>query len=583
LTLSVFARATQFQFITYDDHLYVADNPHVLTGLRWSNIAWAFTTWHTGNWHPLTWLSLMLDAQLFGKSAAAYHTINILLHTANSVLLFFVLLQFTGARLRSAFVAALFAVHPLHIESVAWVSERKDLLSAFFFLLTLALYWRYTARPTAMRYILLVLLFIFGLLAKPMLVTLPFILLLLDVWPLRRHQHDVDLKRLFLEKIPLLAVAAAFSFITFFAQRSGGATMPMSVYPLGARLQNALLSYERYLAKIFWPHDLTLPYPFPRSINPLELCWAAALLIAMTVIAVSNVRRRRYLFTGWFWFVGMLVPVIGLVQVGPQAMADRYMYLPLIGISLALTWGFADATSVRNTPDSPRRRMRLPPSLNGVLAAAVLLALSWVSSLQLGYWNNSETLFRHSLAINPRDIVALRNLATEYADQHRPREAIACLESLLSETSQDPVAHFHLGQMLRQRGDDRRAIAEYESAVALSRDADKHNITGSALNNLAWIRATSPDPLLRDGAEAVRLAERSCNSSPSPDVGQLDTLAAAYAEAGDFSRALGIATRALEQAESDRNETLRVEIANHIELFRKRTPIRERVKNPKRS
>jgi tetratricopeptide (TPR) repeat protein len=571
VTLALFFPAIHFPFITYDDQLYVVDNAHVHTGLQWSNITWAFSTWHTGNWHPLTWFSLMADAQLFGKNAGAYHFTNVLLHAANSVLLFLALGQLTGSQWRSAFVAALFAVHPLHVESVAWISERKDVLSAFLFLLAMAAYGRYVARPSAMRYALVTLLFLLGLLAKSMLVTLPFVLLVLDAWPLARIRDQKSAVRgqknwsaLVLEKVPLLAIAAALSVVTFLAQKSAGSTMPMTVYPLSARIQNALFSYERYLGKIFWPHDLVLPYPFSRSLSSLELCWAAALLVAICFIAIKTAQRRGYLFTGWFWFMGTLLPVIGLIQVGPQAMADRYMYLPAIGIFIAVTWGFADATSA----------MRLPPYVNSFFGSAVVVVLAWLSFQQLAFWKNSETLFRHSLAINPGEIVASRNLAIEYASQHRRSEAITTLQSLLIETPYDPWAHFQLGQVLQQMGEDRQAADEYETAIKLSAAEDRHHVLGSALNNLAWIRATSADPALRDGADAVHLAERSCVLTIAPDAGQLDTLAAAYAEAGDFNRATDTGLRALELAKRAGDNALTAEIEQHLGLYRSHKPYR---------
>jgi tetratricopeptide (TPR) repeat protein len=585
LTLALFWRAIHFPFITYDDRLYVSENPHVLTGLSWSNLAWAFTTWETGNWHPLTWISLMVDGQVYGKNAGGYHFTNVLLHAANSLLVFLVLRQLTGSQCRSAFVAALFALHPLHVESVAWISERKDVLSAFFFLIALGAYARYAAHPTTARYLLIALFFILGLLAKSMLVTLPFVLLLLDFWPLRRvaqasclwgqrasrpltdkrhasQPHGLKVcAPLLIEKAPLFAIAAIFSLVTFLAQRSAGTTMPITVYPLGARIENALLAYERYLGKLFWPHDLVLPYPFSRSINPLELCWAAVLLIAVSFIAIRTARQRGYLLTGWFWFFGMLLPVIGLVQVGPQAMADRYMYLPAIGIFIAITWGFTDARST----------MRLPAYVNGVFASAVLFALGSLCFIQIGYWKNSETLFQHTLALHPAEIVSLRNLASAYALEHRPRDAIASLELLLTQTPQDAPAHFHLAQALQEIGEDRRAADEYEAALKWARESDKRNVTGSALNNLAWIRATAPDSTLRDGAEAVRLAERSCSLTPNPDAGQLDTLAAAYAESGDFDRALETGNRALQLAESANNKALAAQIREHVDHYSRRS------------
>ena len=586
LTLAIYLPAFRFPFITYDDPLYVADNPHVLTGLSWDNLRWAFTTWHTGNWHPVTWLSLMLDAQLFGSNAGAYHVVNVVLHAANTVLLFLALIQLIrDANLwPAAVVAALFAVHPLHVESVAWVSERKDLLSAFFFLLALIFYARYAERPSFSRYATVAVLFICGLLAKPMVVTLPLVLLLLDIWPLRRAAGisprderarrgapslppsvaSKSFPRLFLEKVPLFVVAAAMSVVTFLAQRSAGATVAMSIYRLPARIGNAFASYARYLGKVFWPYDLVLPYPFAPRLDPTAVALAAALLVGISVIPVTTVRRWPYLLTGWLWFVGMLLPVIGLVQVGPQAMADRYMYLPSIGIFLAATWAFAEARST----------LRLSPPVTAAIGGVVIAGLALVTSNQLGYWKNSELLFGHSLAIYPGEIVALRNLATCYAEKHRPRDAIRCLETVLTQIRGDALDHFNYAQALQQTGATAQAAGEYATALDLARDNDKHNVTPSALNNLAWLRATSVDASLRNGAEAVQLAERSCALNDQPTAGQLDTLAAAYAELGDFTRAIECAMRARQVAESNNQSSLSAEIARHVDLFRRGQPLR---------
>jgi hypothetical protein len=578
LTFALYWRVLQYPFITYDDRLYVSENPHVLGGLTWGNISWAFTTWHTGNWHPLTWLSLMLDAHLFGTNASSFHFTNVLLHAANSVLLFVVLRRLTGVEWQSAFVAALFALHPGHVESVAWISERKDVLSALFFFLALGAYGRYVAEPNATRYGVVATLFVLGLLAKSMLVTLPFILLLLDFWPLQRirgQRSEVTGQKsqvtgqerrsaLLIEKLPLFAITAVFFVVAFLAQRSAGSTMPMTVFPVGARVTNAVLSYERYLGKLFWPRDLTLPHPFARSISALELCWALALLAAISFVAIRTARTRPYLLIGWLWFLGMLIPVIGLVQVGPQAMADRYMYLPTIGIFMALTWAISGATST------------MSKYLPAGVACAVLIALGSLCVTQLGYWRNSETLFRHTLAIYPGEIVSLRNLTSTYAIERRPRDAITTLELLLIETPQDAAAHLHLGQALQQIGDDGRAANEYEAALKFGRDTDKENISSAALNNLAWIRATSSDPTLRNGGEAVQLAERGCSLSPNPDAGQLDTLAAAYAESGDFERAIQTADRALQLADSTNNQRLAREISQHVYLYRRHLPLREK-------
>lgn len=596
LTLALFYRAVHFDFITFDDRTYVVQNPYVLTGLRWSNVTWALTTWHAGYWHPLTWISLIIDGQLFGRNAGGYHATNVLFHVANSVILFLVMRQLTSAEWRSSFVALLFAVHPLHVESVAWVAERKDVLSTFFFLLAIGAYGLYAARPNVRRYTLVALCFVLGLLAKPMIVTLPFVLLLLDFWPLQRWQRsrlrDATPKvfaseaawqaedggqrsgqgekprqswsRLVIEKTPLFIISAGFCVLTFVAQKSAGAVIPISFHPLLARLQNALLSYERYLGKVFWPHDLVVFYPFPKSFNSIELCWGAALLIFISVVAIRIAERRPYLLVGWLWFLGTLLPVIGLVQAGSQAMADRFMYMPAIGIFFAFTWGAADCFS----------KWRLPRYAITSFAAAILAALGWVTSIQLSYWKNGETVFRHSLAVNPREIYALGNLATAYAFQHRFREAIGCLELLLHELPNDGAIRLRLAQSLGAIGDTRRAIDEYQLALTLPNSEGNQNVA-MAFNNLAWIRATVSDETLRDGEEAVRLAQRSCELTPNANAVQLDTLSAAYAERGDFLEAIDAGTRALQLAKMADDKDLCAQIEQRLELYRHQKPYRQ--------
>jgi len=387
LTLAVFGPTVRYSFLDYDDDAYVLTNPHVLTGLTWQNVGWAFGSTHASNWHPLTWLSHALDCQLYGRRASGHHLTNVLFHLTNTLLLFGLLQRMTGSLWRSAFVAALFAVHPLHVESVAWIAERKDVLSAFFFLLTLWAYVRYVERsegggrksdvrgpwsfghlPSSVFYLLSVGCFALGLMSKPMLVTLPFLLLLLDYWPLRRFPFSAGkpeirgsrgkerrsrvpapastlnpqpstLPRLLAEKLPFLALAAASCLATAFAQKKGGAMLSLREFPFRLRLANALVSYARYLGKALWPEQLAPFYPNPVHWPGWQVAGAGMLVAAASIAVIALARRAPYLFTGWFWFLGMLIPVIGLVQVGSQAMADRYMYLPAIGLFLVAAWG----------------------------------------------------------------------------------------------------------------------------------------------------------------------------------------------------------------------------------------------------
>jgi hypothetical protein len=347
-------------FAGLDDHLYVSGNPHVQQGLTREGVAWALGSTKASNWHPLTWLSLMLDCQLFGAGAGSHHLVNVGFHVANSVLLFLVLRRMTGRRWPSALVVALFALHPLHVESVAWVAERKDVLSTLFWILTMGAYVRYARRPGVLRYLPVFAFLLLGLMAKPMLVTLPFVLLLLDYWPLGRLARAeagatglapsgevaggrrAKVWRLVLEKVPLLVLAAASCVVTFAVQRHGEAVMPLERLALPARMANAAVSCVAYLGKMVWPQGLTVLYPYPADRPAWEVAAAAAFLLAVTAAAAALVRRRPYLAVGWFWYLGTLVPVIGLVQVGEQPMADRYTYVPLIGTFIMVAWAAGD-------------------------------------------------------------------------------------------------------------------------------------------------------------------------------------------------------------------------------------------------
>jgi tetratricopeptide (TPR) repeat protein len=440
-TALLFAHVAVHPFIYFDDNRYLTENPVVQAGLSWHGLGWAFTTLHASNWHPLTWLSHMLDVQLFGMSPGAHHLVNVAFHAANAALLFLVLARMTGARGRSAFVAILFAIHPLHVESVAWVAERKDVLSTFFGLLALGAYARYVERPSLRAYALVAVGFAASLLAKPMWVTFPFLLLLLDLWPLRRFEGRRPLSLpsppvgervddtectahrasregrgegwLLLEKAPLFALVLASSIVTMVAQNHGGA-MTGSELGLGPRLGNAAISYAKYLGKTFWPEPLAIFYPHPGDAVPMGQAAAATLLLcAVTAAALWQARRLPFLTVGWLWFLGTLVPVIGIVQVGGQAMADRYTYLPIVGLFIAVSWG---AHRLLGT-----WRDGVPLRAMAAIGAVVLCAATW---RQLGFWDDHDKLFRHTIEVTPDNALAQATLAEGLRHEGRLDDAL---------------------------------------------------------------------------------------------------------------------------------------------------------------
>ena len=475
-TLAVFWRTLDNNFINYDDDNYVTANQHVQAGLTGESISWAFTSTVENNWHPLTWISHILDWQRYGQNPMGHHLTNLLFHIATVLLLFVVLYWMTKRVWRSAFVAALFAIHPLHVESVAWVAERKDVLSTFFWLLTMLAYVWYVERPKARRYILVVALFALGLMAKPMLVTLPFALLLLDYWPLKRllagRRHSW--RGLILEKSPLFALSAASSVVTYFVQK--GAVSSFDVLPLWMRVENAAVSYVTYIIKAIRPDNLAVIYPYPRHGLPIwEVVGAALLLVAISVVVLRCARRLPYLSVGWFWYLGTLVPVIGIVQVGLQAMADRYTYVPLIGIFIIIAWG---------VPDLLRSRGLSQSGYVAVPAAIIIIgALTAATWKQVGYWRDSVTLFKHALACTKDNYVAHSNLAAALV--RRPGEldkAIAHCHAALRIQPDSAEAHFNLGNALSRQGKPNDAIAQYREALrANPGDPEVHNNLGAAL------------------------------------------------------------------------------------------------------
>jgi hypothetical protein len=397
-------------FIDYDDPDYVFDNPHVASGLSLKNILWAFTTGYAANWHPLTWLSHIADCQFFGVIPGPQHVVNALLHAANAAILCLLLWRMTGRLWRSAFVSALFAFHPLHVESVAWIAERKDILSTFFWLLTILAYHAWTVRPDPRRYLLIALCFTLGLMSKPMVVTLPAVLLLLDYWPLGRLRSLRQLGPLLLEKIPFAALSAASCVITFLVQRSGGAVASLQYSPLSSRLADALCAVYFYLGKLLWPRALMLPYVAGTGPGSAMLALGVVLFLAITLAVLALGRRAGYLTVGWFWFLGTLLPVIGIVRVGRQFAADRYTYIPSIGFFIILAWGAADLST----------RVRLPRPALAALAAIVLSACAIAASRQIAYWKNGVILFLHAVTLDPDNLEAVDCLATAYATDPDP-------------------------------------------------------------------------------------------------------------------------------------------------------------------
>ncbi|MEE9212838.1 MAG: tetratricopeptide repeat protein, partial [Phycisphaeraceae bacterium] len=495
-TVTVYGQVIQFEFVDFDVPKYVTENWHVRDGLTADGIVWAFTTGHASNWHPLTWLSHMLDCQLYGLNAAGHHATNVLLHILNTLLLFAVLKSLTGAVWPSSFVAALFALHPLHVESVAWVAERKDVLSTLFWLLATWAYVAYARRSGIGRYLLTAVLLALGLMAKPMLVTLPLVLLLLDYWPLERMRvgrpdgsasdqqilPQRSIAYLLIEKLPLLTLSAASCVVTFVVQRSSGAMGPTDVIPLHLRVANAVVSYVRYMGKMIWPSHLSALYPHPNlpggtPLTGWQVAGAGVLLLAISVLVIF-MARRRYLLAGWLWYLGTLVPVIGLIQVGVHSMADRYTYVPLIGLFIIIAWGGADLlTQLRS------RHALLGRTLGGVaaLVLAAFLACSWS---QARYWHDSIALYAHALELAPRYPRMHSYLGHAMSRRGRLDQAIGHYHQALEIDPNDADTHINLGVALRSQGKLDEATRHYRQALQIRPgDAGAHNNLGVALRS----------------------------------------------------------------------------------------------------
>ncbi|MFZ0797587.1 MAG: tetratricopeptide repeat protein [Terriglobales bacterium] len=476
-TLALYYPALHNGFVNYDDPAYVTSNWHVQQGFALSNLKWAFISTAEANWHPLTWISHMLDVQLFGLRPAGHHAQSVLWHAVNVVLLFLLLAKATGFVRRSALVAGLFAVHPLNVESVAWVAERKTVLCTFFFLLALGAYGWYAKMPRASRYLLVALLFALGLMAKPMAITLPLALLLLDFWPLQRFP-ETPLSKLVLEKIPLLALSAASAAITLYAQRAGGAVGSTVLLPLSMRVKNAIYSYLIYMEKAVWPSRLAVFYPHPEGLLALWKVMVASVVLAAVTAVFWHFQDRRYLLVGWLWFLGTLAPVIGIVQVGRQAWADRYAYLPLWGLFVIGVWLASEAAT----------RFSLSRAAQMAIAVAVLLGYAVTSHIQIEYWRDSYTLFAHALQVTDANPIAEGNLGSALMEMGRPDLAVSHLERALQLMPTFATAHYNLGTLLQRKNELDQAQREYQLALQYASDereaAQAHNNLGVLFNQL---------------------------------------------------------------------------------------------------
>lgn len=547
------------EFVDYDDALYVAHNPRVLGGLSPSNALWAWSTFYAANYHPLTWLSLMADASQ-GTGPRGFHRTNLALHVLSTLCLFGWLRDSTGRHLASAWVAALFAVHPLHVESVAWIAERKDVLSTFLGMSAIWLYvsWARTRRREL--YVGSLILYLLSLLAKQTLVTLPILLIALDVWPLKRAKKSGGLEAK--EKAPFLLLAGVFSVLVFWAQRSGEAVQSFERFPLDIRIANAFRSIVAYLIDAFYPLQLTFFHPHPGARGSWPLASAsAALLLAVSVAAWGLRKSAPWIAVGWSWCLVSLLPVLGLIQVGEQARADRYTYVPMIGIDIALAF----------TLDALLSRVRLARAWGMVITIAVFSILIVLTRRQVDVWQSSESLYRHALALDDDNDVAHNNLSRLLMEQGKSGEAEEHARKALAARPNDPDRHSNLGAILAFKGQVKEAIAAHERALAIDSKAV------NALNNLAWLLATWPNDQWRDGGRAVELSRQANERTNHRDPALLDTLAAALAETGQWDEAIDVARRAADLARQRRNDVLAREIDDRRHRYQAHRPYREPV------
>ncbi|CAN2043701.1 protein O-mannosyl-transferase [Candidatus Magnetomoraceae bacterium gMMP-13] len=485
LILAAYGQIRNFDFAGFDDKLYVTENSHVQSGFTCKSIAWAFTTYCSANWHPVTWLSHILDYEIYGLNPGGHHWTNLLFHTANSILLFFILYQMTGALWQSAFVAALFALHPLHVESVAWISERKDVLSTFFAFLSIGAYYRYVKKPGFINYFLIFLFLSLGLMAKPMLVTLPFILILFDFWPLERFQFEKNDKifsvfsknfPLILEKIPLFIPVIISSVLTFIAQHSEGAVKSLESLPFKTRLANAIVSYVQYIIKAVYPNKLAVFYPHPgKSLPAWQIIGAVLLLLLSLFFAIRMLKKYKYAAVGLFLYLGTLVPAIGLVQVGAQAMADRYTYIPLIGIFIIITWGITDLTATWHYKKI-------------ILIISSLLIISGMTAstfFQTGHWKNSVELFEHAVKVTDNNCLAHNNLGVALFEKGRLDKTMIHYKEALRIKPDYSEALYNMATLLYNQGNIEESALYYKKALKVNPDyPDAHHYLGNTLVNL---------------------------------------------------------------------------------------------------
>ena len=642
-TLVVFLPAGGFGFLNYDDNDYVTENAFVKNGLNWTDIRWAFTAFHAGNWHPLTWMSHMADCTLFGLNPGAHHLVNVVFHAANVALLFTLLLRLTGKIWPVTFITALFAWHPLHVESVAWISERKDVLSTFFALLTLSSYtkWAKTEgressagmaspalvpRLASPGYFLALLFFALGLLAKPMLVTLPLVLLLLDYWPLQRFPLSAFRRSLLFEKIPFFTLAAFSCAVTYVAQQRGGAVRTLEQLPFNLRFENALIAYGQYLLDTIWPFNLAILYPLPNHLNWIHVAAATAALLVISWLAWRARNTRAYVTIGWLWFLGTLVPVIGLVKVGNTALADRYTYFPLIGIFIAIGFGARDLAA--------RFQFLKKPFIAAALF--ILVACVALTERQLQFWRDSETLFRRDLAVTPGNADAHINLGAALEISGRQTAALAEYRAAARLADDNAKAHFNIANLLSKTGQPSAALPEYRRAIAVGPDsANYHTGLGAALAELgefaeatneltraaqlnpenswpifetakvllktgrdteavdelraalriepdnyqiltfaAQVLATDENAAIRDGAMAMALAVKASALTGGAQPSALDVLGMACAEAGRFDDARAATQKALDLAAAAQMNGLEP-LKTRLEFYKNHQPWRE--------
>ncbi len=647
IILSVYRELPSHEFLAFDDHGYITKNTHVHEGITWKNIAWTFRSTDFGYWHPLTWMSHMVIFQLFGLNPAMHHLINLLLHITNTLLLFFVFKRMTGALWQSALVAVLFGLHPLNVESVAWASERKNVLSTFFWMLTILAYVRYTEQPNLYRYLPVLFVFVLGLMSKPTLVTLPFVLLLLDYWPLRRIKliqscsgsqealksiHSESRKslilRVVLEKIPLFIFASICICLSALSFQRLNIEISTTSIPVKLRIANALVSYVGYIKKMIWPHNLTVYYPYPTTLPVWQICGAFLLLICITFLAFRWVRSKPYFTIGWLWYIGTLVPATGLVQAGLwPAMADRFVYVPLIGLFIIIAWGMNDLVG-----RWPHKKIEFIVIVVTLLSILMVLTMS-----QIKHWQNGVTLFTHTirvthnnslahyelgnaleqqgdfnkaifhyskaLKINPNYAQAHNNMGYILANQKHYEEAIDHYKEALRIKPNYTEAHNNLGTAFLFQGNEKEAVYHYYEALKnnpnyagayynLGKISANHtNIERAiffykkalelnpemtqALYNLSWILATHEDGRHRNGREALKTAKKLCRITQYQQPLALDTLAAAYAETGQFYKAVITEKKAIKLALPDGPKGFISGLKKRLELYQGNRPYRQ--------